>query len=591
MAIKIGGEYYPSQEWYDASQQLKTQGKTVTTSAVKSILAGGTTPKVDTTPSPTRVELESKIQSTKDLLSSAQTTLSKAKEAGYTTGEIPDSFFEADTTKDVEGGQGTPVLPAPEAGDIYADFTTSLATMLDNQRTYVDNAIQKQIDDAKAQRDIEQKKYDEWADKQKEVLDMADPTKTATYEQEQRIRQNKLDAAEAASLTLEENFAANQKLVNELEGLYTDIQNAVEREKDITGLASIREPRIEKSVEEATARVGVIEAVMASRTGQLTEAHRAIDKSAEAMGAARTDQINYYNALLAFYGEEKGVAGEKIIQLTADEKQAVQDKVDLLERDMETTRLNIENIKQAMMDPDTAYAYGEAGVTLNDSPEQINEKLKIFSYTQELSNTSNSMAEQGYKALVGTAPAGSDIVTTTDSKGVQKSWYKEAEDKMLSVSEAKSLGVPYGTTQSQAIGLSPGESVNQEFQLAEEYVNSRTDLSDDQLKKELLRDSELTAGDINAIINARVRVVDIVGLSEKILAKVYDKALFQSTATELKKAKDAALELVSQSQKNNNQILVGGDLITLSDQDIIDLKNAISSATDPKRIKEVKKTL
>ena len=587
MAIKIGGEYYPSQEWYDASQQLKTQGKTVTTSAVKSILAGGTTPKVDTTPSPTRVELERKIQSTQGLLSGAQGVLSKAKEAGYTTGEIPDSFFglkSADTTKDVQGGQGTYIPPAVTAPDVYETYSNSMLEVLQQQRTAVEDAYNKQLENIKRQQEDAQKRYDELAKQQEDTITqdvkpLTEPFRLAT------------ETSERDRLKVEENYFANQQLTTELEGLLTQIQNDVLATKDVTGLASIREPRIAESVEKATARVGVIEATMAARNNQISVAENLIDRTVTAMTADRQDQLNYYNSLLSFYEGEKDFAGNRLIQLTADEKDAIQQKVGLLEQDMQITLSNVENIKQAMTDPDTAMAYAQSGVTLMDTPQVINQKLAQWGYTQELSNTSNSMAEQGYKALVGTAPAGSDVVTTTDSKGVQKSWYKEAEDKMLSVSEAKSLGVPYGTTQSQAIGLSPGESVNQEFQLAEEYVNSRTDLSDDQLKKELLRDSELTAGDINAIINARVRVVDIVGLSEKILAKVYDKALFQSTATELKKAKDAALELVSQSQKNNNQILVGGDLITLSDQDIIDLKNAISSATDPKRIKEVKKTL
>jgi len=460
MAIKIGGEYYSSQEWYDASQQLKSQGKTVTSSAVKSILAGGTTPKVDTTPSPTRVELESKIQSTKDLLSSAQTTLSKAKEAGYTTGEIPDSFFEADTTTDVQQSQGvTYNPPAVTAPDVYETYSNSMLEVLQQQRTALEDAYSKQLEEIQRMKDEAINAYDTYAKQQEDTITqdvkpLTEPFRLAT------------ETSERDRLKVEENYFANQQLTTELEGLLTQIQNDVLATKDVTGLASIREPRIAESVEKATARVGVIQATMAARNNQISVAENLIDRTVTAMTADRQDQLNYYNSLLSFYEGEKDFAGNRLIQLTADEKDAIQQKVGLLEQDMQITLSNVENIKAAMTDPDTAMAYAQAGVTLMDTPQVINQKLAQWGYTQELNNDSIKMASDGYVfAANGVVPDGAIPITKTytdptTGETTTKTWYKDVEDKMLSVSEAKALGVPYGTTQSQAYGMTPTTTTN-----------------------------------------------------------------------------------------------------------------------------------
>ena len=75
-----------------------------------------------------------------------------------------------------------------------------------------------------------------------------------------------------------------------------------------------------------------------------------------------------------------------------------------------------------MQDPDTALAYAQAGITLNDSPQVINQKLAAYAYTQEVQNTSNTMSGNGYTYLSPgqTAPAGTETMTTTDSTGKTK---------------------------------------------------------------------------------------------------------------------------------------------------------------------------
>ena len=82
----------------------------------------------------------------------------------------------------------------------------------------------KRIDDFKAE-------MDKFTSQQEDLISRADPTKSQFYEQEQRVIQNQLDAAETASKTLESNFTENQRITNELESL---LNEGKKREKRIS---------------------------------------------------------------------------------------------------------------------------------------------------------------------------------------------------------------------------------------------------------------------------------------------------------------------------------------------------------------------
>jgi hypothetical protein len=285
----------------------------------------------------------------------------------------------------------------------------------------MDKVIQDQVDNARIEKDALQKQMDAFNAKIQSTIDQANPEATATYQQEQRIIQNKLDAAESASKTIQKNFEDNQKLTDELSTLLTDVQASLQAEKDVTGLASIRNPRIAKATETATARIGVIEAVMAARNGQINMANTLIDKAFESTQATRVDKINYLNTIISFVTSQKDEAGNKLVNVTAQEKNLIQQQINNLTAEYSNAQANVDNIKQAMTDPDTALAYAQSGVTLNDSPEQINQKLAQYGYQKEIADTSNDMASKGYTALVsGSAPAGTEVVSVIDSQGNTK---------------------------------------------------------------------------------------------------------------------------------------------------------------------------
>jgi hypothetical protein len=158
------------------------------------------------------------------------------------------------------------------------------------------------------------------------------------------------------------------------------------------------------------------------------------------MTADRNDQLNYYNSLLNFYDSQADTEGNKIIQLTSDEKDIINSQVKLLEDDLASTQANVDYIKSLMLDPNTAVIVAQSGVTLNDTPQEVQTKFATYYYTQEVTQSKNEMETNGYQymtqAQAMTKPAG-EITTITDSKGVQRYWWKKAEtttnEKILDV--------------------------------------------------------------------------------------------------------------------------------------------------------------
>ena len=382
---------------------------------------------------------QAKIDEYTKQVNAIQNQLNEAQQAGYKTGEIKyDStgkivpLLPKDTKEMELSGIDNINLPDTTAYDKLTTYANSVMVDLENKKNALTTTLQKQLDDSKKERDALQKTMDSLTSKAQSVIDKQDPTKTDTYEQEKRIIQNKLDAAESASSTVQKNFDDNQKLTDELGTLLTDIQADLQATKNVTGLAAIRNPRIAQSSEQATARVGVIEAVMAARNGQINQANTLIDKAFESTQAAKKDQLNYLNTVLGFIDKQRDETGNKLISVDKEVKNNVQSQIAMLENELTISQNNVEQIKQAMQDPDTAMAYAQSGVTLNDSPEQINQKLAQYSYTKEISETSNDMASKGYTALVsGSAPAGSEVVRVADSQGNFKTWYKQKEIKPI----------------------------------------------------------------------------------------------------------------------------------------------------------------
>jgi hypothetical protein len=328
------------------------------------------------------------------------------------------------TTTDLNAGNTDAYNPpTPTATSTIDSYNQSLLVDLENKKRELEKEYQNQLKATQTKIDEAQKKQDELLAQQKDILETDVKPLTEPFRAD-------IETAERERLKIEENYFANQQLTNELGTLLTQIQGDLQAAKDVTGLAAIRNPRIQKATEDATARVGVIEAVMAARNNQITVGENLIDRTVTAMTADRNDQLSYYNSLLSFYDKQVTAEGNKIINLTKQEQDWIKAKVGLLESEVNNAQANADYIKQLMINPDTALAMGQAGVTLNDSPEQINAKLSQYAYTQEVKDTSNTMTTNGYKSILPqevTSKPANEVITTTDSKGNVSYWWKPAE--------------------------------------------------------------------------------------------------------------------------------------------------------------------
>ena len=116
------------------------------------------------------------------------------------------------------------------------------------------------------------------------------------------------------------------------------------------------------------------------------------------------------------------------------------------------------------------------------------------------------------------------------------------------------------------------EEASQEFDLAIEYANGYAG-TDDELKRDLLRDSNLTATDINSILNTRsVGEEKIQTHAASLVEEFFDKRLLKSRADELADAKTAALDDIDEYVQE-----VGGKELSSADEQI--LRDKISAIT------------
>lgn len=429
------------------------------------------------------------------------------------TAPVAPPVAPVDTTAPT-GSTTTPELPTPTATDTTNAYFTSLQASLDASRKALEDTYKKQLEDLKTKQDEAQKKIDDFNKQQQTLIEGDIKTALTPFRAD-------LEKAERQRLYIDENFEANQKLTNELGTLLTEGNALIEQQRAVTGLAAIRDPRVAKTISDVSARAGVIEAVMNARSGQIAEAYRMIDRSVAAMTADRQDQLNYYSTLLNFYEGKKGIENTKLVNITKDQKDFLSTQIGLLETDLSTAQENADNLKEAMQDPDTALAYAEAGVTLNDTPEQIATKLAAYAYTKEVRATSDDMGRDGYTYLAPgqSVPAGYESQITTDSKGVTKTWIKKQEVKTTGVSAPLSIldvqryqeaypeaGVTAGDTEATANGKVAALTAPQDF--SDEELRVAATNSKDTEKKTF--EETIAEIDSNPIIKNKERAKQIV---------------------------------------------------------------------------------
>jgi YD repeat-containing protein len=334
------------------------------------------------------------------------------------------------------GSTTSPTFPVPQAGNATTSYTQSLTSQIDQTKA----AVQAEADKRAAEY---QTKIDEITQQQKDLQTLQDAGMAAEGAAVAQETADKKAALELEKQRFDENYNANQALIGELDGLLTAGNEAIQQMKDTTGLASILNPRIAKTMSDVTARAGVIQAVLSARNSQMTYAQQQLGTTFDALSSITTDQVNYYNTLIDFYQVQKNENTNSILNLTKDQKDYLDVKLNMLNNDLTRLQATKDVITKAMLDPDTASQYAMAGVTMNDSVEQIGRKLAQYGYSQELKNTSNAMATAGYTSV---PQAGVTPTVITDSLGNTKSWYKIPDGKNNTTTIVEAGGRKYSVT-------------------------------------------------------------------------------------------------------------------------------------------------
>lgn len=272
------------------------------------------------------------------------------------------------------------------------------------------------------------------AETNSQQLKEARAKETATLEEVKPLTapfREDLEKTERERLGTDQVLADQKELLGELDQLLTEGNELIRQQKSVTGLAVIRNPRIQQTMEDVAARAGVINAVVSLQNTYLANAYQSIDRSVAAITADRQDRLNYYNTVLS-------LANRDIIELTTESRRIAEQQTNLLQFDLSNAQESVNEIKKLMLDPASASLMARAGVSLNDSVETINAKMSQAQYEQEIRDFANDFTTQGAVAVMDPSRVPADQLRSfTDSRG-QVHYYKMPKSGSGSTSTADS---------------------------------------------------------------------------------------------------------------------------------------------------------
>lgn len=265
--------------------------------------------------------------------------------------------------------------PAATAPTMADQFNTSLAGTLQSQRDQLANAYKTQA--ANYQQQIDALKQQNSDAQQAQELGLA--SEQSTIGQETQAKQAALDEEKQQ---FEANYQARQALTGRLETLLTTGQQLIEEQRNTTGLASIMNPRLSKTMADVQGEAGVITATLSAYDTQIGIAQNQLKTSLDAITSIYGDQISYWQNVISFYNDREKTNDAQIASLSKDEQAYVDAQIGILQDNISNTQQTAQLVQKAMLDPQTALAYAQAGVSLTDSPAQINQKLAMYAQAQ-----------------------------------------------------------------------------------------------------------------------------------------------------------------------------------------------------------------
>lgn len=329
------------------------------------------------------------------------TAVDQSQASAMSTADLSRRLAASPITTPVQPDQITPSsdvsLPEPNAFNVQSEYVTSATENVNRYRQSLDS----QLDSRRAEIDTEKQRLEKERDKlmKEGVAPNLDP-----------FRED-LEKTERKRLKVEENYFANQKLTDEFDTLLTQGNQLIEQQRALPVHQSVVSGRVNNTLRDVNARAGVIEAVMAARNNQISQAYTLIDRSVNAITADRNDQLSYYETLINLNQQD-------ILKLDKEDEKLANEQITLAKSDLERAQATADYIKEKMINPETAQFMAEAGVTLMDSVEEINIKLAAETGRREVEDTKNAYVEQGYEYVPFPTP-GARGLTTVEINGQQ----------------------------------------------------------------------------------------------------------------------------------------------------------------------------
>ena len=301
-------------------------------------------------------------------------------------------------------GITSPNLPNQTYQNTANTYYSSLSQQVTSAQQALEAERNTQLQKIQADKTAAQTELDSIRTQQQGAIDAIG---TASMEEKQMI----LDRLKIEEARFDQNYNAVQGLTTQLMDLMTEGNNLIAMISGKTGLQNIRNPRINQAIQGVTAATGVIQAGISAYNGQMSQAQSQLINATNVITSAYTDQLEYYKTLVNFYESKAGDTSAKLTTLTKNERDFLDAKIIELENNVQRAQANSDYIQKLMISPETALFMAQAGITLNDSPEQVNYKLAEQSKRQQIIDTTNEYVKDGYTSVPFPQPGQTGLVT------------------------------------------------------------------------------------------------------------------------------------------------------------------------------------
>ena len=313
-----------------------------------------------------------------------------------------------------------PTLPTPTAPATTDNYYNSLSTQLTDTQKALKELQDRQLADTQSQKAATQQQLDELRILQENNI-VAQGSSALTE------KQSKLDLLAEEKARFDENYKSVQGLAGQLTSLVSQGQDIIGKQKELTIPQVFRSQKINQTLSDISAQTGVIQAAISAYSGNMSQAQSQLTNATNVITSAYNDEMDYYKTLNDFYESKSADTNQKLITLTTGEKSYIDNRITELENQKKIIEDNKQKLQDIFLDPDKALKFAKAGITIATPQNEWGKKLADQSYAEEVQKTSQDMANSGFSYLSEgqTAPAGTTTQTITDSKGVQKTWYKK----------------------------------------------------------------------------------------------------------------------------------------------------------------------